>query len=646
MGHGIAEVAAMNGFRVIIHDIKQEFLDNAISKVKWSLEKMAEKGGLRESPSTILSRVETTLDLESAARRADFVIEAVPERMEIKRDVFTKLDRNAPPHAILATNTSSLPITEISETTSRPERVVGMHFFNPPVLMPLVEVIRGKHTSEGTVKGAYELAKKLGKQPVLVNRDIPGFIVNRILARFLGTSCRLAAGGVASIEEIDAAIRYKLGMPMGAFELSDYVGIDVLYDIMAAITARGFKMEICPLFEEKYEQGKYGVKKGEGFYQHPGNRFRKPSIDKGLAENVDPVLLIAPAVNEAAYLLRDGVASRDDIDKAVKLGLNYPKGIFEYADDYGIDVVVSALNKLKGTLKSEEFTPDPMLSRIMEEGNLGRKTGKGFYEYAKAEEEKLRTIMLRVEPPIAWIILNRPEKLNAITTEMISEMSRALDELEERDDVRVVILTGAGSRAFSVGADITSFVGITPVKAAIFSRRFQELTSKIEFYTKPVIAALNGYTLGGGLEVAMACDFRMASELAELGQPEINLGLIPGAGGTQRLPRLVGKSAAKMMIYTGDRIPASEAAHMGLIDKVVPPERLSDEARELALKLAEKPPLALMAAKYAVIMGLESNIWAGLANESWLFGLLLSTDDVVEGVSAFLEKRRPKFKGK
>ncbi len=228
---------------------------------------------------------------------------------------------------------------------------------------------------------------------------------------------------------------------------------------------------------------------------------------------------------------------------------------------------------------------------------------------------------------------------------MLKELNTILDEIEEDERIRVIILTGSG-RAFSAGADVTGFMGVTPVKAAIFSRKFQEILSKIEYYTKPVIIAINGYALGGGLEMAMSGDIRIASETAQLGQPEINLGFIPGAGGTQRLSRLTGSSKAKEIIFTGDMISANEALKIGLVNNVVPPEKLEEETRRLALKLAEKPPLALMAAKYAINFGLESNIWTGLAYEASLFGLLFSTDDVVEGVSAFLEKRKPKFKGK
>ena len=656
MGHGIAEVAAAAGFNVYLADINEEILSKALEKIRWSLGKLYEKGMLREHPDNIMARIKTVVSLSGdgsyseefarALASSDFMIEAIPERLDLKQQLFRFADQHAPSHAILATNTSSLPISEIAAATKRPDKVVGMHFFNPPPLMPLVEVIRGRETSDETVRVTVELAKRMGKQPVVVNKDIPGFIVNRILARIMNEACWTVARGEASVVEVDSALKYKLGLPMGAFELADYSGIDVFYYVFQAMTERGFKAHPCPLFKEKFERKELGVKTGKGFYEYPApGKYSRPNIPREAGERVDPLPIMAPGINEAAYLLREEIASRDDIDKAVRLGLGFPKGILQYADEFGIDNVVKALEALKEKTGWEEYEPDPLLRRMVEEGRLGVKTGRGFYEYGKVEERAMKTIVVRLEPPIAWIVLNRPSKLNAISPEMLSEISKALDELEEDERIRVVVLTGEG-RAFSAGADVTAFMGITPVKAMIYSRRFQEVLFKIEYYTKPVIAALNGYTLGGGLELAMAADFRVASETAALGQPEINLGFIPGAGGTQRLPRLIGRSRAKELIYTGDMIPAREAAEMGLVDRVVPPERLEREVRQLALKLAEKPPLALMAAKYAIQMGLETNIWTGMALESSLFGLLFSTDDVVEGVTAFLEKRKPKFKGR
>ncbi len=655
MGHGIAEVAAIAGYKVYLADVSQDILNNALEKIRWSLSKLAEKGQLRESVDTVMSRISTVVNVRpggsyteefaKVVSETDLVVEAVVERLDVKQSLFRFIDQHRKGRIIMATNTSSLPITEIASATTAPELVVGMHFFNPPPLMPLVEVIRGEKTSDEVVQAVVEISKRLGKQPVVVNKDVPGFIVNRVLARFMNTACWLVAKGKATTLEVDSAIRYKLGLPMGAFELADYSGIDVFYLIAVAMIQRGFRQTPCPLYEEMYKANRLGMKTGRGFYEYPKpGVYARPEIPKELAEKVDPVLLLAPAVNEAAWLLENNIATREDIDKAVRLGLGWPKGVFEFADQYGIDAVVRALEQLRQDI-GPEYEPVNTLRQMVSQGRLGVKTGRGFYEYAKYEEVVKGTLIVRYEKPIAWIILNRPNRLNAISPDTIRELGQTLDELEENPDVRVVILTGSG-RAFSAGADVTAFAGITPFQAAVFSRKFQELTLKMQYYTKPIIVAINGYALGGGLEIAMSGDIRIASETAMLGQPEINLGFIPGAGGTQRLPRLVGRGRAKALIFTGDMISARDAASMGLVDVVVPPERLEQEARALAMKLAEKPPLALLAAKLAVETGLESNIWAGLSLESGLFGLLFSTEDVMEGVSAFLEKRKPSFKGK
>ncbi|MCX8195820.1 MAG: 3-hydroxyacyl-CoA dehydrogenase/enoyl-CoA hydratase family protein [Acidilobaceae archaeon] len=654
MGHGIAELAAMAGYKVYLADVNMEILNNAISKIRWSLGKLAEKGALRESVEAVVGRITPIVsvkegafseELARALSESQLMIEAVPENLKLKQDLFAFASLRMPQESILATNTSSLPITEIASAAADPSRVVGMHFFNPPVLMPLVEVIRGAKTSDEVVRAVVEIARKMGKTPVIVNKDVPGFIVNRVLGRLMNVACFIVDKGMASVEEVDATAFYVLRFPMGVFELADYSGIDVFYLVTKAMAERGVEVLPCRVFEEKFLAKKYGVKSGEGFYKYPEpGKFVKPSHQKELAK-VDPALLMSLAVNEAAYLLRTGVASKEDIETSVKLGLGWPKGVFEYADELGIDRVVEALSRLKAETGMEVFSPDPLLQDMVRQGKLGRKSGEGFYSYAAVEEVVKETIIIRKEKPIAWVILNRPERLNAISPKMLEELSKALDELEEDKEIRAVVIKGAG-RAFSAGADVTSFAAVTPMDVMKFSRKFQELTLKMQFYTKPIIAAVHGYALGGGLEIAMSADIRIASEDAMLGQPEINLGFIPGAGGTQRLARIVGPARAKELIMTGDFVPATEALKMGLVNRVVKAGSLDDEARSLALKLAEKPPLALMMAKYSVDLGYEGTIWEGLALEAGLFSLLFSTEDVIEGVSAFLEKRRPKFRGR
>jgi enoyl-CoA hydratase len=246
---------------------------------------------------------------------------------------------------------------------------------------------------------------------------------------------------------------------------------------------------------------------------------------------------------------------------------------------------------------------------------------------------------------IAILTINRPEKLNALNYKVHAEGVSALDELRRDDSVKVVIITGAGDKAFIVGADITEFAG----KTAIEQRNlFQERTlfNSIDTFPKPIIAMINGYCLGGGCEIALACDIRLASEKAKLGQPEINLGIIPGGGGTQRLTRLVGEGKAMELILTGEMIDAQTALSIGLVNHVYPHEQLREKTLELARKIAEKSPIALQLAKEAVKFASRSNLDEGLRREIDLFSICFSTEDKEEGVTAFLEKRKPKFKGK
>lgn len=256
-------------------------------------------------------------------------------------------------------------------------------------------------------------------------------------------------------------------------------------------------------------------------------------------------------------------------------------------------------------------------------------------------------LLIDREDNVAVLTINRPEKYNALNDEVVEEISAAMDELAADEEVRAIVITGAGDKAFISGADIGMLRDLQKSGDAVAnSRRGQAMTLKVENLPKPVIAAVNGYALGGGLELAMACDIRLASENARLGQPEIGLGVSPGYGGTQRLPRLVGKGMAKLLIFTGDMIDAQEALRIGLVQRVVPQAELLTEAKALAGKLAAKSPLTLAACKEAINRGLEVDLERGLTIESLEFGVLRSTEDYEEGTSAFLEKRKPLFKGR
>jgi enoyl-CoA hydratase/3-hydroxyacyl-CoA dehydrogenase len=256
------------------------------------------------------------------------------------------------------------------------------------------------------------------------------------------------------------------------------------------------------------------------------------------------------------------------------------------------------------------------------------------------------TIKVERDQSTLWIILNRPQRLNSFNDVLLEELADMLGTAESDPSIKCVVITGDGDRAFSAGADVTMFPKATPTKAEEFSRAGQKTFGRVEEMSKPVIAALNGFALGGGLELALACDFRIAAEHAELGSPEITLGLIPGWGGTQRLVRTVGLPKAKELVMLGGRIKADEALKIGLVHKVVHYDKLRQEVAELAKKLSEGPPIAMKYAKYAVNYGTQVPLEAGLRLEAALMGLAFSTEDLKEGVEALMSRRKPEFKGK
>ena len=255
------------------------------------------------------------------------------------------------------------------------------------------------------------------------------------------------------------------------------------------------------------------------------------------------------------------------------------------------------------------------------------------------------TLLLERRGRVAVITINRPQKLNALNIQTRTEGAAALEELREDEGVRVVVITGAGEKAFVAGADISEFEGRTAVSQRdVMTAR--SLFTAVDTFPKPVIAMVNGFCLGGGCELALSCDIRVASETARFGQPEINLGIIPGGGGTQRLTRLVGEGKAMELILTGDMIDAQHAYNLGLVNLVVPAADLEAKTMELANRIAEKSPVALRMAKEAVKTAARANLDEGLRREIDLFALTFSSEDKDEGVRAFLEKRKPDFKGR
>lgn len=264
---------------------------------------------------------------------------------------------------------------------------------------------------------------------------------------------------------------------------------------------------------------------------------------------------------------------------------------------------------------------------------------------SQAISKSYETLLFEKRERVGIITINRPDKRNALNIKTREEGAALLDELRNDASINVVVITGAGDKAFVAGADIAEFAGRTAMmQRDVMTAR--SLFTAIDTFPKPIIAMINGYCLGGGCELALACDIRIASETASFGQPEINLGIIPGGGGTQRLTRLVGEGKAMEMILTGEIIDAKSAYQIGLVNHVFPPDVLQPKTMEIANRIAEKSPIALSLAKEAVKLASRSSLDEGLRREVDLFALCFSTEDKNEGVNAFLEKRKPEFKGK
>ena len=362
MGHGIAQVSAMADYNVVLRDIEQEFLDKAMGKIKWSLDKLVSKEKISEDQrDEIFSRIKPIVDLNDAVRDSDLVIEAVPEIMDLKKKVYAELDKVASERVIFASNTSTLPITEIANTVSRPEKLIGIHFFNPPQLMKLVEVIPGQKTSNDVTDLTINFVKSVNKIPVTCRKDVPGFIVNRLFIPLVHEACYVMERQKIQQMEIDSAVKFRLGFPMGIFELADFTGLDVIHKATVEMYARDKKVILPhPSIEQLFNEKKLGQKSGEGFYKYSDDKYERIPLSEESAQKCDPTQIIANILNNAAWLVTNNASDIDEIEKAASLGLGLKKPLFDTAKEIGIRKIVEELKELSkkyGTF----YEPDPLL---------------------------------------------------------------------------------------------------------------------------------------------------------------------------------------------------------------------------------------------------------------------------------------------
>jgi enoyl-CoA hydratase / 3-hydroxyacyl-CoA dehydrogenase len=655
MGGQIAQTIAAAGFPVVLKDINQDLvkagLDEARKVTEGQVSKLVSKERIAADQGAaqieeILGRIHGTTSYESFGD-VDFVIEAVPERMDIKQAVFAELDTVTPGHAILSSNTSSLSIAEIGEATLRPDKVVGFHYFYPASVMPLVEIVEGEETSAETVTAALTFAQAIRKQPIAC-LEVPGFVVNRILMASMSELWREQEDKKLSIKAMDEGIGAAGVVPMGPYFLVNLLGLDTVLHVAEHVAdSYGEERFYVPKGMQKLvSEGKLGAKTGgDGVYSPTGEANLKGENDPDVAELVE--LLTLKTFVEAALVLEEGVATHRDIDFGMMAGagLDPRRGLmppFMKADVEGLDSVLERLENAAERY-GERFTPPTILRRLVAQGRLGQKSGQGFYAYPQpAAEQPAEVIKLEHREDgvaIAWLANGQ---MNSISPQAIEDLGKVWKHAKE-SGVRALVVASSNPFLFSAGADIKAFTSMDATSGEQLIHAAHALLREFGSDGIATIAAVNGLAFGGGCELAMACDVRIAARSAIFGQPEIKLGIIPGFGGTQRLPRLVGENKALEMNLVGDPILAEEAFELGLVNRMVDDHELLDTALAWGRKLASQAPVALEQIKRVSGAG---DLDEGIEAEKRGFATAFSSEDAREGISAFLGKRAPRFQGR
>jgi enoyl-CoA hydratase / 3-hydroxyacyl-CoA dehydrogenase len=646
MGAQLGSLAAEFGFNVIIRDLQDKFLDRGRQIINENFAKRISRGIFsEEQKKSVMSRISFITDLKEAMKDADFVLEATPEILELKQKVFAEASALSRPDTVFATNTSSISITEIAKGAKRPEMVVGTHYFNPPSRLTLLEIIKGEQTSPEALEIADRVGKAMGRDVVHV-KDGPGFLVNRIWVIMANEAdWAVSQGEAKSLFEVDSAVKYKLGLPMGLLEIDDILqggSIDTRYHVLEQFSATlGKSYGPGPLTEKAFKAGNLGKRTGKGYYDwSPG---KNNEIPMNAGKDFDTIRLLAVGVNECAKLIETHATTKEEIERGVLLGLNYPRGILRMADSLGVDKIVAELDRLYNTYKEDRYKAATLLRNMAAQGKIGRKSGEGFFSYGWGQFEFVK-LDINKETKVARLILNRPYRANALNLDFIVEINKALDEMEKEESVRCVVITGAGAN-FCGGADVSSFAAGRVDAVMVFTEAGQNLFTRLEIYPKPIIAAVNGAAMGGGFELILACDIRIMNKKAQLRLPELTLGLTPGLGGTQRLIRQIGAARAKEVVLLADPVTADKALSWGIVNFIADPDKFDATVDEIAKKLAGGAPLAQKLAKAAFYYGMQADQRTGLFIEATVSGDLMFTKDLNDGLTAMSNRRPPQFTG-
>lgn len=617
MGSGIGQAFAQAGFSVRLYDLTEPLVDKARSRIESMLSGAVERKKVTaEERDRVLSRIFFSTDLTAALGGAPLVVEAVFEEEKVKQKLFDQVAPLVADDTIVATNTSSLSVTRLQEPFPHPERFAGLHFFFPAAINRLVEVIGGARTAEPTVAALESVCYRLRKIPIRT-ADRAGFAVNRFFVPYLNEATRLAEEKVASLATIEQVGQELFGAKLGPFELMNQTGITIAYHSLGSLE-QAFGSAYAPtgLLRRQFESGAPWPWKESSPEPERAEAVRERF--RGLVFGI------------ATRLVEERVASPEATDRGAVVGLRWRKGPFGLMSEVGLPRALREVESYASRFP-EHFPVSP---------ELGARVASGETAW------RLRLVRVERDGPIAWVLLDRPEVLNAINSEVLEQLTEAFTALAEVPELRVVVLAGS-SPVFAAGADIAEMVGKDVAGGRAFGFAGQAVCKRIEEFRTPVIALVEGYALGGGLELALACDFIVAAAGARVGLPEVKVGIHPGWGGASRLTRMVGRANAKYVVFTGrEDITAEEAFGLGFITRVVPADGARDDVARVAKQIADRAPLAEQWAKSVVNRAVDSSMDAALRLEGESAGHTFATRDRTEGMTAFLERRKPAFEGK
>lgn len=616
MGSGIAQAFAAAGFTVRLNDVTPAAVESGIARIRKPLEKRVAEGKMRQAElDQLLANLSPQPDLALAVADADLVIEAVFEDLKVKKELFSRLDAACPPKSILATNTSSFFVKDLAAATRRPDRVVGLHFFFPAAINKLVEVVRTPATSPATFTQTYQAVKRAAKTPI-ETADAPGFAVNRFFVPWVNEACRLHDEGIP-IATIEAAAKQAFGITMGPFELMNVTGVPI-----SLHAQRTLHKELGAFYEPA--KGLVAQVDAKANWD-----LASPSNTPDAAHSATVARRLRGVVfGIACHLVEEHVASLRDIDRGATIGLRWAAGPFALMNKLGTKQAAAEVRALHAVWGQAFAMPAALAQR--------EATGEAWH---------LPTVVYEQDGPVATVTFDRPEALNALAPNVLQDLDACLDQIRDAKPApRAVIVTGEG-KAFIAGADIPTMRAMDAAGAQAYTQLGNRVIDRLAGLPCPVLMAVNGFAFGGGLELALAGDILVASDKAQLGLPEVGLGIHPGFGGTQRLPRRVGVGRAKDLVFTGRTVGAEEAVRIGLVDAVVPAGTLMDHCMALARTIAQKAPLAVAGAKSSIDQGLGVELAQGLRAEQESVVLLFATKDKQEGLDAFVEKRAPTFVG-